>query len=206
MVRSELVEDNISIREKNDGNLKDGILIESTNDVFEQGNTWPAKLQRLARKFKIEQRGIERVPENERTDINGVINVGTMVRGTYFIFIFPLLEGMMIFFAQWLAANMAVSSFAIGALATPVFFLGFMDSILAILFFNLLGILPVAFFSTFGPVFGLRQMVLSRFFFGYYGVKISARLVQFRSLSCIECSNIFSCCAQHSYMYWLVLC
>jgi purine-cytosine permease-like protein len=81
---------------------------------------------------------------------------------------------MMIFFAQWLAANMAVSSFAIGALATPVFFLGFLDSILAILFFNILGILPVAFFSTFGPVFGLRQMVLSRFFFGYYGVKISA--------------------------------
>ncbi|KIM75641.1 hypothetical protein PILCRDRAFT_827071 [Piloderma croceum F 1598] len=160
MVRSQLVEDNISIREKNDGNLKDGILIESTDDVFEQGNTWPAKLQRLARKFKIEQRGIERVPENERTDINGVINVGTM----------------------WLAANMAVSSFAIGALATPVFFLGFVDSILAILCFNILGILPVAFFSTFGPVFGLRQMVLSRFFFGYYGVKIIAVL---NILTCI---------------------
>lgn len=30
---------------------------------------------------------------------------------------------------QWLAANMVVSSFAIGALATPVFFLGFIDSI-----------------------------------------------------------------------------
>jgi purine-cytosine permease-like protein len=75
---------------------------------------------------------------------------------------------------QWLAANMVVSSFAIGALATPVFALGFVDSILTILFFNLLGILPVAFFSTFGPVFGLRQMVLSRFFFGFYGVKISA--------------------------------
>ena len=82
-----------------------------------------------------------------------------------------------IFFTQWLAANMVVSSFAIGALATPVFGLGFADSILTILFFNLLGTIPVAFFSTFGPVFGLRQMVLSRFFFGFYGVKISACLV-----------------------------
>ena len=68
---------------------------------------------------------------------------------------------------------MVVSSFAIGALAVPVFGLGFVDTALTIIFINILGILPVSFFSTFGPVFGLRQMVLSRFWFGYYGVKIS---------------------------------
>ncbi len=68
---------------------------------------------------------------------------------------------------------MVVSSFAIGALAIPVFHLGFVDSILTILFINLLGIQPVCFFSTFGPRFGLRQMVLSRFYFGFYGVKLS---------------------------------
>jgi len=68
---------------------------------------------------------------------------------------------------------MVVSAFAIGALAYPVFYLGFIDTILIILFVNLLGIVPVCFFSTFGPRFGLRQMVLSRFFFGWYGVKIS---------------------------------
>lgn len=68
---------------------------------------------------------------------------------------------------------MVVSAFAIGALAYPVFYLGFVDTILVIFFFNVLGILPVCFFSTFGPRFGLRQMVLSRFFFGYYGAKIS---------------------------------
>ena len=74
---------------------------------------------------------------------------------------------------QWLSANMVVSSFAIGALANPVFNLGFVDTILTIFFINILGITPVCFFSTFGPRFGLRQMVLSRFFFGWYGVKIS---------------------------------
>jgi purine-cytosine permease-like protein len=74
---------------------------------------------------------------------------------------------------QWLSANMVVSSFAIGALAYPVFYLGFIDTILIIFFVNILGITPVCFFSTFGPRFGLRQMVLSRFYFGWYGVKIS---------------------------------
>lgn len=68
---------------------------------------------------------------------------------------------------------MVVSAFAIGALAYPVFYLGFIDTILTIFFINILGILPVCFFSTFGPRFGLRQMVLSRFFFGWYGVKVS---------------------------------
>lgn len=69
---------------------------------------------------------------------------------------------------------MVVSSFAIGALAIPIFSLGYVDTALTIVFINMLGILPVCFFSTFGPRFGLRQMVLSRFWFGYYGVKLSA--------------------------------
>jgi purine-cytosine permease-like protein len=99
---------------------------------------------------------------------------------------------------------MVVSSFAIGALATPVFFLGFVDSVLTIFFFNILGILPVAFFSTFGPVFGLRQMVLSRFFYGFYGVKISACFCL--SYFDFVLTNIFSCCVQHPCMHWLVLC
>jgi purine-cytosine permease-like protein len=84
-----------------------------------------------------------------------------------------ILDSTDITFQQWLSANMVVSAFAIGALAYPVFYLGFVDTILTIFFINILGILPVCFFSTFGPRFGLRQMVLSRFYFGWYGVKIS---------------------------------
>jgi len=67
---------------------------------------------------------------------------------------------------------MSVACFGIGTIAQPVFGLGFVDSVLAILFFNILGVLPTSFFSTFGPVFGLRQLALSRFYFGWYGVKI----------------------------------
>lgn len=68
---------------------------------------------------------------------------------------------------------MVVSSFAIGVLSYPVFHLGFVDTILIIFFVNILGVMPVCFFSTFGARFGLRQMVLSRFYFGWYGAKLS---------------------------------
>lgn len=60
-----------------------GLVTDETGAVhasaFEQGDGWYAKLQRLAGRFNIEQRGIERVPEDERTDIHGLRNVGTMV-------------------------------------------------------------------------------------------------------------------------------
>lgn len=118
---------------------------------FVAGDSMYAKLQRLAGKLGVEQRGIERVPEDERTDTT-MTNVGTM----------------------WLSANMVVSSFAIGALAQPIFELGFVDSALTIILINTLAIIPVCFFSAFGPRFGLRQMVLSRFFFGYHFNKLIA--------------------------------
>ncbi|OQD74059.1 hypothetical protein PENDEC_c012G06732 [Penicillium decumbens] len=122
-------------------------------ESFEYGTSVYAKIQRLAGKINVEQRGIERVPPEEQTDTS-YFNIGSM----------------------WLAANMVVSSFAIGVLGKSLFYLGFVDAILVCLFFNLLGVLTVAFFSCFGPVFGLRQMVLSRFWFGWYPVKFIAIL------------------------------
>ena len=74
---------------------------------------------------------------------------------------------------QWLSANMVVSSFAIGLLGRGIWYMGAADAMLVVLFFNLIGVTPVCYFATFGPRFGLRQMIMSRFFFGYYGVKMS---------------------------------
>lgn len=104
-------------------------------ESFEIGTGWYAKAQRLAGKLRIEQRGIERVPEDERTDsgFRALLNVSTM----------------------WLSANMVVSSFALGLLAKSTFYLGVADAMLVILFFNLIGITSVCYFSTFGPKFGL---------------------------------------------------
>ncbi|KAJ4504169.1 Purine-cytosine permease fcy21 [Exophiala dermatitidis] len=133
-------------------------------ETFVTGDTFYHRLQRFAGRYGVEQRGIERVPEDERTD-KSTLKVGTM----------------------WLAANMVISSFAIGVLAVPVFALGFIDGILVIIFVNMLGILPVCFFSTFGPRFGMRQMILSRFWFGYWGVKVIAI---FNCLACLGWSSV----------------
>ncbi|KAL1982708.1 hypothetical protein VTN96DRAFT_959 [Rasamsonia emersonii] len=128
-------------------------------ESFEYGDSLYARLQRFAGKLRVEQRGIERVPDDERTDTS-YTNIGSM----------------------WLAANMVVTSFAIGVLGKSLFYLGFVDAILVVFFFNILGVMTVCFFSCFGPAFGLRQMVLSRFWFGWWGVKLIAI---FNVLACI---------------------
>ncbi|KAF1810857.1 cytosine-purine permease [Eremomyces bilateralis CBS 781.70] len=145
-------------------NYADGTV---PGESFAIGETWYAKLQRLAGKYGVEQRGIERVPEEERVDVGfkSLLNTGTM----------------------WLSANMVVSSFALGLLGKSVYNLGFVDAVLVILFFNLIGILPVCYYSTFGPRFGLRQMVLSRFFFGWHGVKLVG---VFNTLACVGWSAV----------------
>lgn len=47
-------------------------------NAFTEGSSLYAKIQRFAGKYNIEQRGIERVPEDERTDRH-LMTVGTMV-------------------------------------------------------------------------------------------------------------------------------
>jgi NCS1 nucleoside transporter family len=114
----------------------------------------------------IETRGIERVPPGYRADLRILNN-----------------------FTLWLSANMVISTFALGTLATSVFGLGFWDSVAAIIIFNILGILPVAFLSTLGPKLGLRQMTISRFSFGWIGAKVMAL---FNVAACIgwSCVNV----------------
>ncbi|OZJ01517.1 hypothetical protein BZG36_05655 [Bifiguratus adelaidae] len=76
----------------------------------------------------------------------------------------------------WLAANCVIPSFGIGILGPSIFGLGLGDSCLTIVFVNLFSTIFVAFISTFGPKLGLRQMVGSRYSWGWYGVKIVAVL------------------------------
>lgn len=63
--------------------------------------------------------------------------------------------------------------------------MGVKDSFLTIIFMNLLGNAVVAFFSTFGPKTGMRQLTLTRFSFGYYTVMIPVVL---NALACIGTS------------------
>jgi NCS1 nucleoside transporter family len=86
----------------------------------------------------------------------------------------------------WWSANSVVATVALGAI--NIFFgLGFWGSVAVIVVFNILGVLPVAFLSTLGPKTGLAQMPLSRFAFGYQGVKLPAI---FNALACIGWSAV----------------
>ncbi|GCE17162.1 hypothetical protein KDK_09620 [Dictyobacter kobayashii] len=76
----------------------------------------------------IETHGIERVSPKARTHVRIIDN-----------------------FTMWLSANLVLSTVALGALAIPLFKLGFWQSAAIIVIFNILGVLPVAFFSTLGP-------------------------------------------------------
>jgi NCS1 nucleoside transporter family len=99
----------------------------------------------------IETHGIERVSPQTRTHVRVLDN-----------------------FTMWFGANLVISTIALGTLAHVVFQLGFWDSAAVIIIFNILGTLPVAFFSTLGPKLGLRQMTISRFSFGWVGAIIMA--------------------------------
>lgn len=100
-----------------------------------------------------EETGIERIPEEMRTDQN------------------PSDLG-----STFCAANFTTSTLALGFLGPTTFSLGWWDSFLSVVFFNLLGGLCAAITASFGPKLGLRTMILPRYSFGWWPSKILAFL------------------------------
>lgn len=137
---------------------REGVVLESDKSWFF------SRLQRFAGSYGVEERGVERVPEDERRDTRASKMGGV-----------------------WLAANMGMPTFALGAVAVPIFGLGFVDAALIIVLVNILGVLPVCFFALFGPKFGLRQIILSRFWFGHYAVKLIAI---FQIITCLGWASV----------------
>lgn len=109
------------------------------------------RFNRWMEKMGGETRGIERVPEDERFD-DSYWNSASM----------------------WLGGNLVIAAFSLGGIGITIFGLAFWDSVLVIIFFSLLGSALVGYLSTFGPPTGMRQMVLSRYWFGFQGVRIAA--------------------------------
>ncbi|KAG0660093.1 purine-cytosine permease [Maudiozyma exigua] len=107
---------------------------------------------RLATYLNAETKGIEPVGEDERNPDESVVNASSM----------------------WFSANMVIAAYALGGLGPMIYQLNFGTSVLVIIFFNILGLLPVAYFSIFGCELGLRQMVLSRFLLGNLTARIFA--------------------------------
>ncbi len=119
--------------------------------------------------------GIERVPETNRQH--------TQLWDTMWL---------------WWSANAVVATVALGTINT-FFGLGFWGSILVILIFNVLGVLPVAFLSTLGPKTGLAQMPLTRFAFGLNGARLPAI---FNMLACIGWSAVNAVIGSQFIVAW----
>ncbi|CAF1275706.1 unnamed protein product [Rotaria sp. Silwood1] len=110
---------------------------------------WYHKTAKIFACLNIEERGIERVPSEDRTDLT-IINTAMI----------------------WVSANIIIPCFAAGTLGPAVFELDLNNSFVTIIIFNLLGTLPIAGMACFGPASGLRTMVFSRYSWGYYGASI----------------------------------
>ncbi|KAF8337621.1 cytosine-purine permease [Cantharellus anzutake] len=92
-------------------------------------------------------------------------------------------------FFLWLSANTCLISVSTGTLG-PIFFgLGLRDSALVILFMNAACCVIPAYFSTFGPITGLRQMIFARYSLGYIGAVIIScvNIVVFMGFLILNC-------------------
>jgi cytosine/uracil/thiamine/allantoin permease len=146
------------ILEKGNGNVVDrdplakevyGIDVTDSREGSEELVT-PSKAATLGRKVRAwinkigaEERGIERVTEEQRTNQHP----------------FSL-------FTLWSSASICTATLAFGTIGPALFGLGWWDSFLCILFFNIIGATPPALMATLGPQLGLRTMTVQRFSFG----------------------------------------
>src|SRR3989440_3871235 len=141
-----------------------GVFTEYSIVFFSGGQRMATDIIAIPEEQGLETHGIERVSPKTRTHVR--------IRDN---------------FTMWLSANLVISTIALGAIANLAFGLGFWDGLAVIIIFNILGVLPVAFFSTLGPKLGLRQMTITRFSFGWIGGIIMAL---FNVAACIGWSTV----------------
>ncbi|SCV99903.1 LAFE_0B05072g1_1 [Lachancea fermentati] len=124
---------------------------ESTPVVETAEITQLSFVDRIAAKLNAETKGIEPVTDEEKDDPS-IWSAASM----------------------WFSANMVIAAYALGVLGPVVWGLNFWENVIGSVFFSILGLLPVAFFSVFGAELGMRQMVLSRFLLGNVTARIFA--------------------------------
>ncbi|PPQ78416.1 hypothetical protein CVT25_011891 [Psilocybe cyanescens] len=152
----------------------------STDDKTRLG--W---LTRKLLTWGVESRGISPVPLDER--------VGHPFSKIFFV---------------WFSMNFNILSFSAGTLGPVVYGLGLRDSCLTILFFNLLCCAPPAYIGTWGPKLGMRQMIITRYSFGYYGVIVPCimnliSMIGFSILNCILGGQALASVSSHN-LSWTV--
>ncbi|KAH7073984.1 permease for cytosine/purines, uracil, thiamine, allantoin-domain-containing protein [Paraphoma chrysanthemicola] len=132
--------------EKRDGHDVSKSIIEEDSS---RANDWRGILSILETRGDVELRGCTPVPYEDRTETN-YFNIFTL----------------------WFCMSCNPLPVTFGMVGTKSFGLSLRDASLVILFFTLISTVPVAFFCTWGPKTGMRQLVQARFAFGKYFVSV----------------------------------
>ncbi|KAH8690292.1 putative vitamin B6 transporter [Talaromyces proteolyticus] len=136
-------------------------LESQSSDSAKSTNVLTRLNQRITSVRFLEARGIERVPESERHDVNAADYMQMTL--------------------LWFSTNITANNIALGMLGPISFDLGFVDAALCATFGSLLGAAGAAYMGTWGPASGNRTMlnldkVVARYFMGYWPSKICALL------------------------------
>ncbi|KAI1105606.1 FAD/NAD(P)-binding domain-containing protein [Jackrogersella minutella] len=129
---------------------------ELTTQLLSQNNLqrW---FKRLDEKTGLEARGIERVPESLR---HPRVTAGSYVQ----------------MFLIWFSINCTANNMTIGILGPATYGLGLTDAMVCCLFGTIFGAICTGYISSFGPVSGLRTLVIARFTMGYWPSKLCVLL------------------------------
>ena len=144
--------DRLSQEEKAQGSVDLKAVDTLDGPVAGEVTSW-GKTRAWIRRIGAEEFGIERIPEHLRTDQNPRD-----------------------LFTAFFSANFCVASLALGYFGPASFGLGWWDSFLAVIFFNIVGNLFPAAVATFGPKLGFRTMIVPRYAFGWWPAKLLAAL------------------------------
>lgn len=154
------IEEKTFIKSEKVVELNNDLEAGSDNDIFNEDQPKATNfLDKIGLRYGAEVRGIERVSNESRQKTS---------------FLLPL--------TMFMSPNLAISAISTGALGPTVYQLDFWTCVLVIIFWSIIGALPVGLFAIFGAKFGLRQQILSRYFTGGYVARIFSF---FNLLSCI---------------------
>lgn len=98
-------------------------------------------------------------------------------------------------FTLFFSGNVNTATLALGYLGPTVYGMGWWDSFLTILFFNLVGCIFPSAVAVFGPKLGLRTMIIPRYSFGWWPAKVLAFLnvvnqIGWAVVNCISGSSV----------------
>ncbi|QGA20490.1 hypothetical protein EYB26_008194 [Talaromyces marneffei] len=167
-----------STKERDGSSTQGDIEMQPTYGDYSRYTVW-TKVRSWSNKVGAEEFGIERISEEIRTN-----------------------QHPRDYFTIFFAANCNTATLATGFLGPVTFGLGWWDSFLAIVFFNVLGGLYPAVMATLGPKLGLRTMIIPRYSFGWWPAKILAILnvinqVGWGVVNCISGAAVLSDVGSH---------